>query len=174
MKVGWQSLGMRNSRDGYVGPRRRAREQGRHNRSILYGMTRPCFLVVDREYSSNISTRKLVIETAKLNVITAYSGAEAVETFKRFPNIDGIVIDDDVRDIPFKDLIAQFKKVQPTTPVILIRSPMTDGSQLADYELETFKPAELLELLEKLKPEAAKAIEKTNERLADEDSNPRL
>jgi hypothetical protein len=51
---------------------------------------------------------------------------------------------------------------------------MTDGSQLADYELETFKPAELLELLEKLKPEAAKAIEKTNERLADEDSNPRL
>src|ERR1700744_2689265 len=104
----------------------------------------------------------------KLNVITAYSGTEAVETLKRFPNIDGIVIDEDVRDIPFKDLIAQFKKVQPTTPVILIRSPMTDGSQLADYELDSFKPAELLELLEKLKPEAAKAIEKTNKRLADE------
>jgi CheY-like chemotaxis protein len=130
-------------------------------------MTRPCFLVVDREYASNISTRKLVIETAKLNVITAYSGAEAVETLKRFPNIDGIVIDEDVRDIPFKDLIAQFK-VQRTTPVIVIRSPMTDDSQLADYELDSFKPAELLELLEKLQPEATKAIEKTNKRLADE------
>jgi CheY-like chemotaxis protein len=136
--------------------------------SILTRMTRPCYLVVDREYSSNISTRKLVIETAKLNVITAYSGAEAVETLKRFPNIDGIVIDEDVRDIPFKDLIAQFKNVQPTPPVILIRSPMADGSHLADYELESFKPAELLQLLEKLQPEAAKAIEKTNERLAEE------
>ena len=79
-------------------------------------MTRPCFLVVDREYASNISTRKLVIETAKLNVITAYSGAEAVETFKRFPNIDGIVIDEDVRDIPFKDLADEDLNPSPRKP----------------------------------------------------------
>ena len=52
---------------------------------IMQPMVRPCFLVIDREYASSISTRKLVIETAKLNVITAYSGAEAIETLKRFP-----------------------------------------------------------------------------------------
>jgi hypothetical protein len=34
-------------------------------------MDRPCFLVVDREYPGSISTRKLVIETGKFNVITA-------------------------------------------------------------------------------------------------------
>jgi hypothetical protein len=39
-------------------------------------MIRPCFLVVDQEHSGSISTRKLVIETAKFNVLTAYSGAE--------------------------------------------------------------------------------------------------
>jgi hypothetical protein len=34
-------------------------------------MDRPCFLVVDQEYPGSISTRKLVIETGKFNVITA-------------------------------------------------------------------------------------------------------
>lgn len=29
-------------------------------------MVRPCFLVIDREYSGSISTRKLVIETAAI------------------------------------------------------------------------------------------------------------
>ena len=42
-------------------------------------MIRPCYLVVDREFSANISTRKLIIETAKFNVITAYSGVEALD-----------------------------------------------------------------------------------------------
>ena len=40
---------------------------------------RPCFIVVDPEHSDSISTRKLVIESAKLNVITAYSAAEALD-----------------------------------------------------------------------------------------------
>lgn len=37
-------------------------------------MIRPCFLVIDREFPGSISTRKLVLETAKFNVLTAYSG----------------------------------------------------------------------------------------------------
>ena len=48
---------------------------------------RPCFLVIDHEFPDSISTRKLVLETAKYNVITAYSGNEAVETLKLFPNV---------------------------------------------------------------------------------------
>ena len=49
----------------------------RRNRGILQGMPRPCFLVLDREYATKISTHKLVIEATKLNVITAYSRAGA-------------------------------------------------------------------------------------------------
>jgi hypothetical protein len=48
-------------------------------------MIRPCFLVIDQEHSNSISTRKLVIETARFNVLTAYSGAEAIQTLKNFP-----------------------------------------------------------------------------------------
>ncbi len=58
---------------------------------------RACFLVIDNEYPGNISTRKLLLESAKLNVITAYSADEAVATLKRFPTVDGIVMDAHVR-----------------------------------------------------------------------------
>lgn len=132
-------------------------------------MIRPCFLVADREHASSISTRKLVIETAKLNVITAYSGREAVETLKKFPNIDGIVIDADIEDIPHEELIAQFKTLQPKIPVILIRSPHSDDSQLADYQVDSFQPAPLLELLKSLQPASSNAIEKHNEQLAEKE-----
>jgi CheY-like chemotaxis protein len=116
-------------------------------------MTRPCFLVVDREYAGNISTRKLVIETAKLNVITAYSGPEAIETLKRFPNVDGIVADTQIEKMPFDDLIRSLKAIRPTIPVIAIGSPLSNESELADYQLESFEPARLLELLKTVKPE---------------------
>jgi hypothetical protein len=44
-------------------------------------MYRPCFLVVDHEYPASVSSRKLVLETAKFNVITAYSNLEACGAF---------------------------------------------------------------------------------------------
>jgi CheY-like chemotaxis protein len=131
-------------------------------------MIRPCFLVADREYASSISTRKLVIETAKLNVITTYSASETIETLKKFPNIDGIIIDADIQGMSFEELIAQLKTLQPKAPVILIRNPHSDYSRLADHQLDSFQPAKLLELLQSLQPEKTEAIEKHNERLAKE------
>jgi DNA-binding NtrC family response regulator len=136
---------------------------------IILIMIRPCFLVADREHASSISTRKLVMETAKLNVITAYSGSEAVETLRKFPNVDGIVIDSGVEDIPYEELIAQFKSLEPKVPVILIRNPHSDDSQLADYQVDSFQPAPLLELLCKLQPARIQAIEKRNEELAEKE-----
>jgi DNA-binding NtrC family response regulator len=130
-------------------------------------MTRPCFLVVDREFSGNISTRKLVIETAKFNVITAYSGAEAIETVQRFPAINAVVLDNVVRDIHPDDIIAAVKNFAPSMPVIMVCG-MHQQCPGADYHLELFDPASLLELLQSLHPQAAAAIEHSNESLSKE------
>ena len=53
---------------------------------------RPCFLVIDSEHASSISTRKLVLETAKYNVINAYSCEEADAMIQRFPHVSAVVI----------------------------------------------------------------------------------
>lgn len=126
---------------------------------------RPCFLVVDREYSSSISTRKLVIETAKFNVLTAYSAHEAVELLQRFPAVDGIVVDSDTHEMRCAEFIRKVKKVAPAVPVIDVCTPLIGICPDADYHLETYNPAKLLELLESLRPEAAAAIEKRDEQL---------
>jgi CheY-like chemotaxis protein len=128
-------------------------------------MVRPCFLVIDREYASSISTRKLVIETAKLNVITAYSSAEAIETLKRFPAVDGIVMDASLPDMPCADLARALKQIQPRLVIIAISGPKRDHCEGADHHLDTFEPARLLELLKQLEPDKAAEIEARNEKL---------
>ena len=131
-------------------------------------MIRPCFLVIDREHAGSISTRKLVIETAKLNVITAYSGAEALETLARYPAVDGIVLDAGMPDVRCADLIHSLKAMQPTTPLVLIATPARGFCEGADHVLASFDPAKLLALLTRLTPRSAQ-LQEHEEALAREE-----
>ena len=129
-------------------------------------MVRPCFLVIDREHSGNISTRKLVIETAKFNVMTAYSAHEALAIIHKFPAIDGVVMDVASTEMPCEELVRGLKKVNPKAPVIAVKSPRSGPRcEGADHVLESFDPRELLGLLQKLCPKETAAIEKQNELL---------
>jgi DNA-binding response OmpR family regulator len=129
-------------------------------------MIRPCFLVIDREFPGSISTRKLVIETAKFNVLTAYSGKEALLLFKRFPAIDGVVLDGGLEDVTAEDLTQELKAIQPKVPIIVISAPGSDECRAADFQLESFSPAKLLDILRGLKPKESAQIEKRNEDLS--------
>ena len=124
------------------------------------------FLVVDREFPGSISTRKLVIETAKFNVLTAYSGVEALAIFERFPAISGVVLDSGLADLPSRKVAQTIKKAQPSMPVIVICSPDAADCPEADFQLESFEPAKLLEVLVGLEKKAAAEIEKRNEELS--------
>ncbi|WP_035349442.1 response regulator [Edaphobacter aggregans] len=134
-------------------------------------MVRPCFLVVDREFPGSISTRKLVLETAKFNVLTAYSGREALEMMRRFPAIDGVVMDGELHDLPAEQLTQELKKVEPKLPVIVICAPGFVDCPSADVLLESFQPAKLLETLRKLKPRESAEIEKHDEDISTEPLN---
>ncbi len=128
-------------------------------------MLRPCFLVVDREYSGSISTRKLVIETAKFNVITAYSGAEALETLEHFPHVDGVVLDVSISDVPCAALVQRLKQRQPKLTIIAVGRHACDG---ADYSVESFEPKTLLDLLKKLHPDQTAQIFEHEKALSDD------
>ncbi len=126
-------------------------------------MLRPCFLVIDREYSGSISTRKLVIETAKFNVITAYSGTEALQALTKFPRVDGVVLDVGITDVPCGELINRLKQLQPQLPVIAVGK---HGCHGADHSVESFDPKSLLELIERLHAEQAAQILEQEEALS--------
>lgn len=131
-------------------------------------MIRPCFLVIDREFPGSISTRKLVLETAKFNVVTAYSGREALDLLRRFPAIDGVVMDAEMDDIPAEDLAQALKIIVPEIPIIVICAPTGPECQSADFRVESFQPAKLLETLRGLKPQESEQIEKHDEDLSRE------
>ena len=129
-------------------------------------MVRPCFLVVDQEYAGSISTRKLVIETAKLNVITAYSSVEAIETLAKYPAVNGVVLDARMPDMACDELVGKLKALQPNTPVIVVGGPGQWECEKDEHYLKTFEPKRRLDLIEKIEPEQTKAIEEHNEELA--------
>ena len=128
-------------------------------------LVRPCYLVVDREHSGSISTRKLVIETAKLNVITAYSSAEAIETLRQFPAADGVVLDAGMSDLPCSALVRALKEIRPEIVVIAVGAPRETPCPEADHYVKSFNPTELLNLIEGLDPAFTQRVETRNDEL---------
>ncbi len=128
-------------------------------------MVRPCNLVIDREFPGSISTRKLVIETAKFNVLTAYSADEATDTLREFPAIHGAVIDADIYGISCAALARTLKKIKPGIPIIAICGPGDNDCAGADYQVESLDPRKLLETLQKLDPRKVAEIEQREEEL---------
>ena len=129
-------------------------------------MIRPCFLVIDQEHSGSISTRKLVIETAKFNVITAYSGEEALQTLTKFPAVDAIVLDAGVKDVPCDALVKRIRQRWPQLPIVVVGTLGHDFCDGADHYLETFHPGNLLKLLQSLEPEKTAQIMQQDEKLS--------
>lgn len=125
-------------------------------------MIRPCFLVIDKEFAGSISTRKLVIETAKFNVITAYSGREAIDTLHRFPGVSGIVLDAGVGDISATELCKTLKTMQSDVPIVVVGRPGKPHAPDADHYIDSFDPGKVLELLRALEPGPTAAIQQHN------------
>ena len=128
-------------------------------------MIRPCFLIIDPEHAGSISTRKLLIESAKFNVITAYSASEAIETVHKFGAVDAVVADAGMRDMDTPDLIRAIKKIAPEMTGVVVGSPDAPRCDEADYEVEPYEPRKLLELLQQLQPEKAAAVTQQEQQL---------
>ncbi len=111
----------------------------------------PVFLMIEVEQPEGISARKLVIETAKYNVLTAYSGAEGLLLFERFP-VDAAVVHSQVQDIPCWRIVEEIKARRPGVPVVVL-SP-GDYNCEADYVVSAYDPGELLATLRRVAPHA--------------------
>jgi DNA-binding NtrC family response regulator len=132
-------------------------------------MVRPCFLVVDPEHSGSISTRKLVIESAKLNVITAYGALEALETAKKYPAVDGVVCNTEVHDMPVGNLVHTLKELKRQRPIVVVGPDLGDIGE-ADYHVESFDPRRLLDVLQSIMPDKVNAIEEHEDEMREDET----
>ncbi len=111
---------------------------------------RPTFLVVEVEPREGISVRKLVLETAKYNVLTAHSGKEGLAMLKRFPAVDAVVVHAGLRDMHVNEIAKGMKREKPKVPVIVLASNISISCPNADRVLSSHEPQSLLTELQEL------------------------
>ncbi len=113
-------------------------------------MIRPCFLVIDKQFPGSISTRKLVIETAMLNVVTAYGAEEAIETLARFPNVDGVVLDTETPGMTCRELINRIRGMRAEIPIVTVSPSGYEACGGEQFHVSSYDPQALLEQLRKI------------------------
>ncbi len=106
--------------------------------------------MAEPEPPESISARKLVLETGKFNVLTAYSGREALTLQQSFPNVSAFIVHSGLQDVRLAELIRQAKERNKAMPVILLATHHGIGDDGADYRITSHSPEELLQLLRHL------------------------
>lgn len=109
-------------------------------------MTTLVVLMMEAEQPEGISARKLIVETAKHNVITAYTADTGLELLRRFPNVDVIFVHEELLHHR-RDLLTQVRALCKDKPVIL-GSPFANlSSPEVNYIVDSYRPQDLLNLL---------------------------
>ncbi|GAC1654504.1 MAG: hypothetical protein NVS9B15_15210 [Acidobacteriaceae bacterium] len=110
--------------------------------------TRRCFLLADTELPDSLSSRKLMLESVKFNVLSAYSGEEALAQFERFPRVDAVVIHARAAgDIPFCEVSARIKSQSPKMFIVVLAPTGDAGCEHADAVMSSHDPKGLVEFL---------------------------
>jgi len=112
-------------------------------------MARPTFIIAEPEADQALSSRKLVIETAKFNVITAHSREELREFLARYPNVDAVIVHTRLESGRLQAVCEEVRKLVPDKKVIAI-APSKGEAPSADYELDSHDPEQLVNLLREL------------------------
>lgn len=107
---------------------------------------RLAFLIVESEPAQGLSTRKLLLESAKHNVLTAYSSEEGIRMFKRFPSVDALVVDSQLEG---NERLVTSVREQSSRMRVVCLSPL-EGAEAswADQTVNSHDPAALLKMLE--------------------------
>ena len=112
-------------------------------------MPRPAFIVAEPEPEQALSSRKLLLETFKFNVITAHSVGETLDSVRLFPNCDALIVHCGLPNFDDETTIQKVKKVAPQLPIIAL-TPTERELKWADHVVHSHQPQALLNLVQEL------------------------
>ncbi len=112
---------------------------------------RPALMVAEREPENALTIRKLILETAKYNVLTAHTAQEALELIETFPRVSAAVIASNLGPEDDCSIVAKaVKKTNSKIPVIYLSPTGMMDCEFADHSLSTYEPEQLLTLVREL------------------------
>lgn len=87
------------------------------------------------------------METARHNVITAYSKEDGAKLLRRFPKVDVAVVHTELNNSPFGETVRELKRIRKDIPVIGVSPRIEKDAEGADYIITSHDPQALLNLL---------------------------
>ena len=102
-------------------------------------------LMVEHEQPEGLSSRKLVVETAKHNVLTAYTPEDGIELLRRFPAVDLVLVHATV--LADHALIPKLRAIAPSAPVVVASPNPALTFAGADFVISSHDPQALIDLL---------------------------
>lgn len=115
-------------------------------------MTPSVMLVDDEVDFSEIMTRRL--EKRNLNVITAFSGQEALETLDEHHNVDVVILDVKMPGMDGIETLKKMKAAHPLIEVIMLTAHATVESGIEGMKFGAFdylmKPCDIEQLMGKV------------------------
>src|SRR5690242_11696681 len=112
-------------------------------------MRRPTLIVAEPEPGQALSTRKLVLETAKFNVLTAHSTDEAFDVFQSFPNA-GCLIAVESDTVDCERILKFARTIRQDIQLIALSPRSAFRCTYADHHLSSHDPEALVQLVRKL------------------------
>lgn len=103
-------------------------------------------LLIEPEMPEGVSARKLVVETAKHNVISAYGGREGLQLFDRFPKVDAVIIHSEISDMRCEAVAKRVRGEDREIPIVVL-SPSGQGcaAPSVNQTLPSHEPKALLD-----------------------------
>lgn len=107
-----------------------------------HGMERQIVLIVESEQPEGFSARKLIIESLKHNVITAYSSDEAIDLLNRV-KIDVVLVHSGIHGESCEELMDAIRNRFPETTLVAL-SP--GGNEICGRvtTLDSLRPEQLV------------------------------
>lgn len=105
--------------------------------------------MIEEEQPEGLSARKLVVETAKHNVLTAYNASDGIDLLRRFPNVD-IILVHAAQLSRHPEILQEIKADCPGIPIILASPFAQEARPEATYVIDSHRPQDLLLLLARL------------------------
>ncbi|HLY41960.1 MAG TPA: hypothetical protein VKR52_12155 [Terracidiphilus sp.] len=109
-------------------------------------MRKLVLLMIETEHPEGLSARKLVVETAKHNVLSAYNAQDGLDLLRRFSNVDVILLHSDVLS-KSPNLLTQLKAHAPNVPIVLASPLGLQSRAEVSYVVDSHHPEALLRLL---------------------------
>lgn len=101
---------------------------------------------MEEEQPEGLSARKLVVETVKHNVLTAYNAEGGIELLQTFPNVDVVMVHAALLSRR-PSLLREVRSLAPKKPIILASPFASDANPEANYVIDSHRPNDLVELL---------------------------